>query len=67
MYDFAIANEILTPKDTEHYYTCCGRSICGGCVYLFRKSGNMDICVFCKAERTGKTDEEMNERLDEAG
>ena len=24
MYDFAIANEILTPLDTEHYYFCCG-------------------------------------------
>jgi tetratricopeptide (TPR) repeat protein len=64
MYDFAIANEILTPLDTEHYYFCCGKSICGGCVYSFRdESGNIGKCPFCKADTKCKTYEEMNERL----
>jgi hypothetical protein len=31
IYDFAIANEgSISYTDTEHYYSCCGKSICGG-------------------------------------
>ena len=49
IYDFAIANEGVAHEAMEEYYTCCGKSICGGCIYSFRKSGNNDYCPFCKA------------------
>jgi TPR repeat protein len=41
---------------TETYYSCCGKSICGGCEYSFGKSGNNEKCPFCKADLRGKTD-----------
>jgi hypothetical protein len=33
IHDFAIANEneTLETIDTESYYSCCGKSTCGGC------------------------------------
>jgi tetratricopeptide (TPR) repeat protein len=64
--DFADANEGLADKDTDEYYPCCGKSICGGCVYSFQKSRNnlaspfcnsSDNCPFCKTDRTDKTNE----------
>jgi tetratricopeptide (TPR) repeat protein len=56
--DFAIAHDGLAKKVMEVYYPCCGKSICGGCIYYFLKSGNIGKCPFCNAERMGKTDEE---------
>jgi TPR repeat protein len=50
IYDFATANAALAQLDTEQYYECCGKSICGGCVHSFRESGNIGTCAFCKAE-----------------
>jgi TPR repeat protein len=47
----------------EHYYSCCGKSICGGCVYSFSNSGNDEKCPFCKADRNGITDEEIVEEM----
>jgi tetratricopeptide (TPR) repeat protein len=48
---------------TEVYYECCGKSICGGCIHSFSKSGNDEKCPFCKAERMDKTDEEKVEEM----
>jgi TPR repeat protein len=56
--DFADANEELADEDMEQYYSCCGKSICNGCVHSYRRSGNAK-CPFCNAERLGKTDEEI--------
>jgi TPR repeat protein len=39
----------------DQYYSCCGKSVCGGCSYTFCKSGNYAHCVFCKAEQVNKT------------
>jgi TPR repeat protein len=64
--DYADANEELAKLGTEQYHTCCGncgKSICGGCVYSFSKSGNMGKCPFCKADKIGKTDEERVQEL----
>jgi TPR repeat protein len=61
--DFANEHEELINKATEEYYECCGKSICGGCVYSFRKSGNIGTCPFCKTDRIGKTDEERVEEF----
>ena len=62
IWDFAEANEELAHIETEEYFSCCGKSICVGCVNSFRKSGN-DVCPFCKAKISGKTDEEQLEEL----
>jgi TPR repeat protein len=58
IYDFAIANTELAAEDMDAYYPCCGKSICRGCFYSFRQSGNMKKCPFCNSDRAGKTDEE---------
>jgi hypothetical protein len=63
IFDFAEANEELANKATEVYYECCGKSICGGCIYSFHKSGNMGKCPFCNSDLRGKTDEEEVEEL----
>jgi hypothetical protein len=59
---FAIANVELAKMAMEQYYTCCGKSICGGCVYSFRKSGNDDKCPFCNTDQY-KTHEECIQEL----
>ena len=41
IYDFAIALEEFAKMDTDAYYSCCGKSICG-CVYSFDQ-GNADL------------------------
>ena len=61
--DYAEANEELATENMEQYYPCCGKTICGGCVYSFRMSGNEETCLFCKSDRRGKTDEECVEEL----
>ena len=62
IYDFANANVELAKKETAHFYSCCGKYICSGCIYSFRESGNDDKCPFCNSDR-GKTEEENNEDL----
>ena len=34
IFNFAAANEGLAKMGTEQYYSCCGKSICGGCSFL---------------------------------
>ena len=63
IFDFAMANEELANIGTETYYSCCGKSICGGCFYSCCQSGNIDNCPFCNADRRGKTDEERVEEM----
>ena len=62
IYDFAIANEGVEDTAMEEYYPCCGKSICGGCIYSFNNSGNDDKCPFCNSEG-GKTEEEKVEQI----
>jgi len=61
IYDYAEANEELANISTEHYYSCCGKSICGGCMHSFQKSGNIGTCAFCK----GVNDRTDGERVEE--
>ena len=63
IHEYAEANEELANKGTANYYSCCGKSICGGCVHSFRESGNDEKCPFCKADRNGITDEEIVEEM----
>jgi TPR repeat protein len=62
IFDFAKANEGLAKKAMEEYYTCCGKSVCGGCLYSCRESGNIGTCPFCNSDRH-KTEEEQVEEL----
>jgi TPR repeat protein len=57
IFDFADANEELafTTMETEEYYSCCGKSICRGCIHSFGMTGNNGKCPFCKAEKVSKT------------
>jgi tetratricopeptide (TPR) repeat protein len=62
IYDYAMANERLANMGTETYYSCCGKTICRGCVHSFCKSGNIAKCPFCSA-RMGKTVDEQVEEM----
>jgi tetratricopeptide (TPR) repeat protein len=57
-----MANQGLAKKNTKNYYSCCGKSICGGCVHSFNTSGNIDKCPFCNSDRD-KKDEEIIQEL----
>jgi TPR repeat protein len=59
IYDFTIANEELATELMETYYTCCGKTICRGCIYSFCKSGNTGKCPFCNSDQSNKTEEEL--------
>jgi TPR repeat protein len=55
IYDFAIANKRLAGRGMEVYFSCCGKSICGGCIHSFSKSGNLGKCPHCNSELSAKT------------
>jgi len=63
IYDFAVANAGLAVQRTEEFYSCCGKSICKGCIYSFCKSGNARKCPFCNSDRVIKTDEKEVEEI----
>ena len=56
--DFADANDGVANLASETYYSCCGKSICGGCIHSIIKSGNNGTCPFCKSDRGTQTEEE---------
>ena len=62
IYNYAVANEELASKAMKQYYTCCGKSICGGCVYSFCESGNNEKCPFCNSN-SNKTAEKSIEDI----
>ena len=47
--NFAIANQEAATEPMEKYYSCCGKSICRGCVHSFSKTGNDGKCPFCNS------------------
>ena len=62
-FDFANANKDLDFKSTEQYYTCCGKTLCRGCVHTLCKSGTIEKCPFCNSDHGGKTDKEGVEEM----
>ena len=62
IYEFAVANEVLANKAMEEYFSCCGKSLCLGCLHSCRESGNIGTCPFCNSDRH-KTEEEQVEEL----
>jgi len=63
IYEYAKANQELSNRATEEYYSCCGKTICEGCLYSIGKSGNDDKCPFCNSDRGNKTLEERVEEM----
>ena len=61
--DYATANEEMANFETKTYYSCCGKSVCQGCIYSFCVSGNIGKCPFCNSDRASKTDEEYVEQM----
>jgi TPR repeat protein len=53
----------IIPVAERVFVEGAGKSICRGCVYSFRKSGNDDKCPFCNSNRADKTDEESVEEI----
>jgi hypothetical protein len=60
IYDYARANQEFAMKETEAYYSCCGKYICRGCLHSSYMSGN-DKCPFCNSDRSNNTRDEMVE------
>jgi TPR repeat protein len=60
--DYADAHQELKKVSMDKYYSCCGKSICEGCVYSFCKSGNLK-CPFCNADEDSKTEEERVQEM----
>jgi TPR repeat protein len=63
IYDFTFTNVELAKVETEQYlscyHSCCGKSICGGCVYSSTPSpGNPYRCPFCNLETEGNGSDE---------
>jgi hypothetical protein len=61
--DFAIANEELAKILTEQYQSCCGKTICYGCMYSLCISENMGKCPFCNSERKSVDEEEVEQMM----
>jgi len=59
---FADAHQELANLTTETYYSCCGKSICGGCVHSFHESGNLK-CPFCNADRNKTVEEQVEDNM----
>jgi TPR repeat protein len=53
----------LTNMDTELYLSCCGKSVCGGCVDSFHKSENIGKCPFCNAKIRETAEEEIKQTM----
>jgi TPR repeat protein len=61
--DIKSAIEGLPDTAMEAYYSCCGKSICAGCIHSFIISGNHKKCVYCNSDFLGKTEEEDVEQI----
>jgi TPR repeat protein len=60
IYDFAKANAELANEGMSQFYSCCGKSICNGCIHSFDNK----ICPFCNSDRqASRTDHELVEEI----
>jgi len=58
-------------KGSARYHTCCGKTICSGCVFAVRKMKSSSICPFCRiplpsSTLDGEDAKRLNKRV-EAG
>jgi len=59
--DLAYGHRELEDKSMEVYYSCCGKSICGGCIHSLNmnwKPEKNETCLFCNTEILVKSDAE---------
>jgi hypothetical protein len=63
IFDFEKANEGLANLTMTHFYPCCGKFICGGCVHSFHNESENCKCPFCNSDRGNKTDEDYVEEI----
>jgi tetratricopeptide (TPR) repeat protein len=69
IYDFEMANENeeLADEPMAHFYSCCGKSICSGCIYSVLSgnilSGNNDKCPFCNSNDNKAHEERVDELM----
>jgi TPR repeat protein len=61
--NYAEANKQLAKKGMEQYYSCCGKTICRGCIHSFNTSGYIDNCPYCNSDRSTKTNEETFQEM----
>jgi len=50
---------ILPRADQRTTASCCGKTICNGCVYAMRMSEGKDICAFCRTPPARSDEEEI--------
>ena len=55
--------KMVAQLEMKHYYECCGKSICGGCIHSFSESGNIGTCPYCRADRMANNDERRVEDI----
>jgi hypothetical protein len=54
IFDLTIANAGIARINMEHYFSCCGKSICTGCLCSFYESGNDGKCPFVNPTEAAK-------------
>ena len=64
IYDFAIAHKEIANENRETYFTCCGKSICEGCLYSCHKSEIDNRCPFCNVDRGSSKTEMVMKRVE---
>ena len=61
--DVTNIHQELADLTTAIYYSCCGKSICGGCIHSFGKTGNKEKCPFCNADTEINSDADKIENI----
>ena len=56
--DAANTHQGLADLTMAIYYSCCWKSICGGCIHSFGKTQNNVKCLFCNADKEINSDAE---------
>jgi len=59
IFDSVMVNENLANMVTEQYFSCCGKSICRGCVLSINSSESRGKCPFCNSMRNYDTVNDM--------
>jgi len=44
---------------TSTFKSCCGKILCGGCMYTMKMSEGKDLCAFCRTPNTKTEDEHI--------
>ena len=50
----------MPSMDQTTVKSCCGKTICNGCIYAMKMSEGKDLCPFCRTPPASSDEEEMN-------